>query len=331
MSELRLNLITMQWVIIQSDGKKPEEIVFSEDKKKITEKKKDCPFCPGNEHMTEKPKLIIGGNGNWRIRVIPNKYPVLSEMSNPKRYRDGLHVKMDGAGVHELIIEDRKHNSNLALLSKDGIMENLLAYRERYEELVKIDYIKQVIIFKNHGDRSGSSIEHPHSHIVGLPVVSTETRKRMERAMYYYEQNGSCIFCDLVKQELKDKNRIISETENFVAFIPYAALSPFHTWIIPKNHACSFMMIDDEHIIELASIIKDVFSRFHIGLNDPSYNLVVRSLPSTTGGLDYFHWYFSLVPRLVRRAGFEMGSGMYINPSIPEECAEFLRNINIEQ
>lgn len=331
MSELRLNLITMQWVVIAPDKDlpKPAPLVNTGSIESLPEHDPDCPFCPGNEKGCGKPHLTIGGNGSWRVRVIPNKYPMLKEGPAPERTRDGIKIRMAGAGAHEVIVESRRHNTSLGLLSRDDIMENLLAYRERYEELVKLDCVKQVTIFKNHGRGSGTTIAHPHASIVGLPIISSEVRRRMDRAINYFEENGRCIFCDCVAQEVADGERVIVETEHFAAFIPFAALSPYHTWIFPKRHACSYAMLDDALIADLAGVLKEVLLRLHIGLHDPSYNLCIRSLPSQAGGHSYFHWYVSIVPRLLAKAGFEMGSGMYVNPTLPEACAEHLRSIEL--
>lgn len=333
MSELRLNLITMQWVVIAPDKDlpKPSPLANTHAIEALPEHDPDCPFCPGNEKGCGKPHLTIGGNGAWRVRVIPNKYPMLKHGPAPERERFGIKIRMDGVGAHEVIVESRRHNTTLGLLSKDDIMENLLAYRERYEELVKHDYVKQVTIFKNHGRSSGSSIVHPHASIVGMPIISSEVRRRMERAINYFEENGRCIFCDCLRQELADGERVITQSENFAAFIPFAALSPYHTWIFPKQHACSYAMLDDHLIADLAGVLKDVLLRLHVGLHNPSYNLCIRSLPSQAGGHSYFHWYISIVPRLLEKAGFEMGSGMYVNPTLPEACAEHLRSIELPQ
>ena len=331
MSELRLNLITMQWVMITPDKDLPKPApladVLAIDN--LPEHDPDCPFCPGNEDKCGKPNLTIGGNGSWRVRVIPDKYPMLRPGPPPARERSGIRIRMDGIGAHEVIVESRRHNTTLGLLSKDDIMENLLAYRERYEELVRRDCVKQVTIFKNHGRGSGSTIPHPHASIVGTPIISSEVRRRMDRAINYYEENGRCIFCDVIAQELSEEERVITKTENFAAFVPYAALSPYHTWIFPRHHACSYMMLDDHLIAELAGVLKDVLFRLYVGLRNPSYNLCIRSLPSQAGGHSYFHWYISIVPRMLEKAGFEMGSGMYVNPAYPEACAEHLRSIEL--
>lgn len=331
MSELRLNLITMQWVVIAPDKDlpKPKPLANTHAIESLPEHDPDCPFCPGNEAKCGKPHLTIGGSGSWRVRVIPDKFPMLRPGTLPERERSGIRIRMDGTGAHEVIVESRRHNMTLGLLAKDDIMENLLAYRERYEELVKLECVKQVTIFKNHGRGSGSSILHPHASIVGTPIISSEVRRRMDRAINYYEENGRCIFCDVVEQELAEGERVITQTDHFVAFTPYAALSPYHTWIFPREHACSYAMIDDHHIAELAGVLKDVLYRFYVGLHNPSYNLCIRSLPSQAGGHSYFHWYISIVPRMLEKAGFEMGSGMYVNPIYPEECAAHLRSIEL--
>lgn len=332
MSQLRLNMITMQWVIVQDDN----SALFNARTRGRAKQEKppvhdpDCPFCKGNEGMSDPPLLVIGSNDDWRVRVLPNKYPVLEPGKSNKRYRDRTKVWMDAAGLHEIVVESPSHRNDISESSVDNILEILLAWRERYEEMRRQNFIQQISIFKNHGPESGATLIHPHSHIVGTPILSSETRRRMERAFSYYETNGRCIFCDVVLQEIEEKTRIVYETDHFVSFIPFAALSPFHTWIFPKYHACSFDMIDDNRLIELARIILDLLMRFHYALSNPSYNFVLRALPPGAGGDNYFHWYFSFVPRLTHKSGFELGSGMHVNTMLPETSAEILRDVNLE-
>ena len=148
--------------------------------------------------------------------------------------------------------------------------------------------------------------------------------------MRYYDANRRCVFCDMLNEEMKTNERLILESSDFVAFTPYAALSPFHAWIIPKRHMSGFPQINDKEIDDLARILKSVLKKLHVGLNNPDFNYVIRSLPGPVRENPFFHWYISIIPRVTLSAGFELGSGMFINTSIPEESAEYLRNINID-
>ncbi len=185
--------------------------------------------------------------------------------------------------------------------------------------------IEHVVVFKNHGSAAGSSLEHPHSQIVGLPVVPSPVRGRMGVAMSYFHKHQRCVFCDMLKSELEDGDRIIESNEHFIAFVPYAAYSPFSVWLFPRRHQHCFGKISDEEIPALAALLQDVLERLYDCLGDPDYNLVVRSAAPPGPGSNFFHWYIAVVPRLAKMAGFEMGTGMFINGSAPEADAACLR------
>ena len=189
--------------------------------------------------------------------------------------------------------------------------------------------IEQIIYFKNHGERAGASLKHPHSQIIGLPVVPTDIRHRIEEARRYFDDNGECVFCVMMRDELEKGERLITVSEQFVAFVLYASPSPFYIWILPRQHSVSFLYSQREQLADLAHILRDVMRRLFVGLEDPAYNLIIRSAPVKEISNDYLHWYITIVPRVSRTAGFELGSGMFINPSLPEECADFLRKVKI--
>jgi len=198
-------------------------------------------------------------------------------------------------------------------------------YKIRYTEVEKIKGIQSIIIFKNHGPSAGTSLEHPHSQLIATPIVPPQSRARIEQAVNFFDLTGQCLFCRTMKDELSARERIIAETENFVSFVPYAALSPFHIWIFPKRHSPSFADINDKEIVDFAKILKETIGRLYHGLDNPDYNYTIRSMPVGENGTEYCHWYLSVIPRVSQPAGFELGSGMFINSALPEESAKFLR------
>ncbi|AMW31298.1 galactose-1-phosphate uridylyltransferase [Arthrospira platensis] len=332
MTELRQNLVTRDWVIIASErAKRPHEFAPPLSKlEPLPTYRDDCPFCPGNEHLTgTKECLRLADNGGWRVRVVGNKYPALSDVGQRVRHGEGIFKSLSGVGYHEVVIEHPRHDLNIALMDIQDISNILRVYRQRYSELRQDARVETIIIFKNHGGSAGTSLEHPHSQIAALPIVPYQWRDRAREAVRYYDDTGECLFCRTLKDELKAGDRIIYAGEHFVAFIPYAALSPFHTWIFPRNHASSFDEITDLEIPDLAQTLKVVMSQFYFGLNNPDFNYTIRSIPTAEQRTDYFHWYIAIIPRVSLTAGFELGSGMYINTSVPEESAEFLRSIKI--
>ncbi|MFH1073981.1 MAG: galactose-1-phosphate uridylyltransferase [Candidatus Firestonebacteria bacterium] len=331
MPELRQNKTTREWVIIATErAKRPEDFISKSKIKTIPEFKQECVFCPGNEAKTPPEILRTGKTGsNWSVRVIPNKFAALSPDSNFLVKQSGMFRSRGGYGHHEVVIESPKHNTTTALLDEAQIISILKTYKNRYNFLAKDPEIKDIVIFKNHGQEAGTSLEHSHSQIVATPIVPRQVRSRMEIAMSNYDDHHECLYCRIMAEELKAKARIIAETEHFVCFTPYAALTPFHTWIYPKTHNSNYGCVNDAELADFAKIIRITLRKFYIGLNNPDYNYVIRSAPIDAGNVNYFHWYLSIIPRLTKSAGFELGSGMFINSSLPEENAEFLRKTKI--
>jgi len=211
----------------------------------------------------------------------------------------------------------------------DAEVQNVItAYKSRYEAVQKIKGVEAITIFKNHGPGAGTSLEHPHSQLIATPIVPPQIRNRIDNAIRYFDMVGACVFCHTMENELKEKERVVLETEKFVAFLPYAGASPFVIWICPRRHMSSFAFIDDEEAKDLAAVLKCVLRKLYYGLDNPDFNLTIRSIPVNENGVEYFHWYLSIIPRLSQPAGFELGAGMFINASIPEESAAFLRQVN---
>lgn len=332
MPEIRQNIITGDWVIIATErAKRPDEFTRMKERLPAAERSPDCPFCPGNEEKTSGEKFRIPGDGGeWLVRCVPNKFSALVPEGEVRRHENGFRKHIDGVGLHEVIIESPRHDAAISRLSLDHVKSLLLAYKNRFLDFYGDDRIKHVIIFKNHGESAGTSLEHPHSQIVGTPVVPGLLRVRVEEALRHYGNLGECLYCRSLRQELSDGVRIIDENSSFVAFIPYAALSPFHIGIFPKRHDACFGNITAGEVSNLAAILRDTLLRISLGLDDPDYNFIFRSLPPEEGSVKYFHWYISLIPRVTRAAGFELGTGMFINTALPEKSAEFLRSVKMK-
>jgi UDPglucose--hexose-1-phosphate uridylyltransferase len=331
MPELRQNIITREWVVIAKErAQRPDQ--FVRPKKNIPPLPKyqpDCPFCIGNEHLTIRETYRLIGDEGWKVRVVMNKYPALSPEGDRVRHVDGIYRSMTGVGSHEVVIESPRHDLCPALFSVQEMQDVIATYRQRYIGLKKDRRVEAIIIFKNHGESAGTSLPHPHSQIAAMPIVPTQIRNRMEEAIRFFDEMGECVFCRTLRLELLDRHRIVFESEHFVAFIPYAALSPFHLWIFPRRHVSSFDEIFDWEMQDLALNMNTVLGKIYHGLNDPDYNYSIRSVPAQDGNREYFHWYVTIIPRISKTAGFEIGSGMYINTSVPEESAAFLRDVNL--
>ncbi|MFH1539262.1 MAG: galactose-1-phosphate uridylyltransferase [bacterium] len=331
MPEIRQNLATREWVVIATErAVRPED--FKSKERAKTEARparvEACPFCPGNESKTPDELFRVeSGGGGWSVRVIPNKFAALKTEGERMRRIDGVERVMAGIGYHEVIVEDPVHNTTIALLPRESVANVLTAYRERHLAIAGDRRMELVIIFKNHGAAAGTSLEHPHSQLIALPVVPSQIRHRMQDAIVFHDDYGECVYCRMLRDELAAKTRIVAESERFAAFVLYAAASPFHTWILPRRHAASFGTIGDEEIADLASVLRATLRKLYVGLGDPDYNFVVRSAPIGLENATYFHWYIAIVPRLSKAAGFELGSGMFINTALPEDSAAFMRKV----
>ncbi|MEI2692920.1 MAG: galactose-1-phosphate uridylyltransferase [Anaerolineae bacterium] len=333
MPELRQNMATKQWVIISTErARRPEEFCDWSQRpahESLPAYDPACPFCVGNEEGPEMETLRLPQDGQpWQVRVVKNRFPALNQDGGRVREFDGVHRSISGVGYHEVVIETPQHNATLALLSDKYLAQTLLAFQMRGVVMSLDDRIEHVIFFKNHGVRAGTSLHHPHSQIIGLPMVPYDVRMRDEEARRYLDDIGGCVYCAMLQDELREMQRVIVENDDFVAFVPYAALSPFHVWILPREHHSSFLMVSPISIQRLASLTGDVLRRLYYGLNDPDYNIILRTAPVKAWYADHLHWYVSLVPRVSQSAGFELGSGMYINTALPEASAAFLRTLS---
>jgi len=330
MPELRQNIATKEWVILATErARRPEEFVqpqrpLTEDRPELEE---SCPFCPGNEEP-ELEVMRIPERGPWQLRVVHNKYPALQIEGERMRTFEGVHRQITGVGYHEVLVESPLHNTCPALESAIEVSLMLEAFKIRGREIAQDPRIEQIIYFKNHGDRAGTSLVHPHTQLIGLPIVPYSIRARTEEARRYFDDTGRCVLCHMLSDELQEYQRVVAKSKYFVAFIPYAALSPFHIWVLPRRHESSFLNATAYELDDLGQLLHQVLRKLYIGLRDPDYNYVIRAAPVRDPGYEYLHWYITIVPRVTRSAGFELGSGMFINTALPEASAAFLRGVN---
>ncbi len=332
MPELRKDPIVGRWVIISTDrGKRPSEFESFQPPVKAG----FCPFCPGNESRTPNEVLAYRKNGGlpnssgWHIRVVPNKYPALKVEGDINREGDGVYDKMNGIGAHEVIIESPDHRDTLSKMPPIQLEEVLWAYRDRIIDLKKDMRLRYILIFKNHGEAAGASLEHTHSQLIALPIVPKTVAEELDGSLEYYNFKERCIFCDIIRQEIMQGVRVVSENRDFIAVAPYAPKSPFEIWILPKIHESNFENCQKHHYENLSAIFSDVLRRMDKVLNYPPYNFILHAAPLKDGAAQFYHWHFELMPKLTRVAGFEWGSGFYINPTPPEEAAKFLRDAKV--
>jgi len=330
MSELRQDPTTKAWVILAPErAKRPQPKAKLKRVDDLPNWDASCPFCPGNETQTpdEVFRLPLAAQSSaWEVRVVPNRFAALTPGEDITRRDDGhFFHKMQGFGIHEVIIESPSHNTPMALMTYEQVEKVLIAYLERYNDLKKDRRLKFITIFKNQGWASGTSLVHPHSQLVATPIMAIYYHRTFDVAHDYYADMGGCLYCDLLAEELEKKERIIAETKEFVVLHPYASRASYETWIIPKRHYASFGLYPDMYLAELARVLKDTLLCLYRELDDPAFNYMIDTSTTEDEEDPYYHWHIRIVPRLTLIAGFELGSGIYINASLPEQTATSMR------
>jgi UDPglucose--hexose-1-phosphate uridylyltransferase len=334
MPELRKDPVSGRWVIISTErGKRPSD--FATPPK--SREPKMCPFCPGSEHLTPpevfavRPTNTSPNTPGWELRVISNKYPALKIEGGLNREAEGMFDKMNGIGAHEVIIETPHHHLDMVDLSVHEIEMVLSAFRLRVNDLRNDFRFRYVMLFKNQGEMAGASLEHAHSQLIATPIIPKRVLEELKGAKTYYDYKERCIFCDIIRQELSHGIRVVDQNEEMVAIEPFAPRFPFETWILPKKHSTHFDKSSDKSYAGLASLLKDTLLRLKIALKDPPYNFVIHSGPLIEGYEREYHWHVEIIPKLTKIAGFEWGTGFYINPTPPEAAADYLNEIDIAE
>ena len=328
MPQLRRDPVTGRWVIISTDrARRPGDFVRTHV---VAKSKDDCPFCAGHEEQTPPEILSYRDNANqWHLRVVPNKFPALRVEGLLDRSGEGLYDRMTGVGAHEVIIESPEHKVSLAQLSEKRVEDLFWAFRDRILDLKRDERLRYILLFKNHGEPAGASLEHSHSQLIALPVVPIQVQEEIEGGRRYYGFKERCVFCDIVRQEAADGARVILETDEILVVAPYAARFPFETWILPRSHTSHFESAHISLIQSLGWAVRATIRKIERVLEFPSYNFLIHTAPIQEGPLAHYHWHLEIIPRLTRVAGFEWGAGFYINPTPPEESAQFLRDAGL--
>jgi len=331
--ELRKDPITGRWVIVAADrAMRPTDFIREHV---VPAGGRFCPFCPGHEDKTPPEVLAYrpgGGSADgpgWTLRVIPNKFPALRVEGELNRNGDGIYDKMNGVGAHEVVIETPDHMLSLSDLTDKQVEDVIWAMRDRIVDLRKDGRLRYIIVFKNHGTGAGATLEHSHSQLIALPVVPKRVREELDGSKRYFDYRERCIYCDIIRQELENGSRVILETDHYITVAPYASRFPFETWIIPKKHSSHFEDIEIAQAQNLGWILRAALRKIDKVLERPAYNLMIHSSPLQEGAMAHYHWHIEIIPKLTHPAGFEWGTGFYINPTPPEEAAKFLREAGL--
>ncbi len=328
MPQLRKDPVTNRWVVVNLEAPKKASSFLPEVRLASS---KACPFCPGNEAMTP-PEITAYGRKNtlkntpgWQVRVVPNKFPALRIEEPAEKSVIGVYDKLGGFGAHEVIIENPDHKKEIADLALEETVMVLKAYRDRCLDLKKDTRFKYILIFKNYGAAAGASLEHPHSQLIALPIVPSRVQGEMKGVLKRREVTKRCIYCDMLDQEVREKKLTVFEEKSFIAIAPFASRFPFETWILPKDHQGSFDAVSEGQLEALARVLSGTLAKIKKALKDPSYNFMIHTLPVNEKSEEMFHWHFEIIPHLTQVAGFELGTGFYLNPTPPELAAQTLR------
>ena len=295
------------------------------------------PFAEGNEGHTppeilayREPRSTPNGPG-WRVRVIPNKFPALRTDAVLNKKGVGLYDTMTGVGAHEVVVECPHFEESLARLPEANVRDVLTAYKDRLLDLKRDVRLVHALVFKNKGALAGASLEHAHSQLIVTSVVPISVWEEMTGALEFYNYRGRCVYQDVLDQELESRERVVMETADYAALCPFASRFPFETWIVPKHHASHYETSGERQIAALAKVLKTTLAKLELALDDPPYNYVLHTAPFDVDELPHYRWHLEVFPRLTRVAGFEWGSGFYINPVPPEEAAAFLRDVDVPE
>lgn len=335
MSELRQDQATKRWVIMATDrAKRPSDLAAP--KQPETAPSADtskCPFCPGNEAKTP-PELLAyrpeGGESNspgWQVRVVPNRFAALRPEGEVTVQNRHWLTTVAGYGYHEVIIESPDHNANPATMTVEELGRVLMAGGERFAKLQEDRRLSYIAFFRNHGLAAGSSLRHPHTQIIATPVAPTDVRHEIEEARRHYDDRLHCAYCETIELEAEAGTRVVFETDDYFVFEPFASRWPAETWVVPKKHDPSFLPgSEDLEIASLADTLLVTLRALYEAFGDPAYNLVLHEAPLRDSCEDYYHWHIEILPRLSTAAGFELGTGIWINTLMPEDAAAYLRD-----
>lgn len=309
-------------------AKRPTDFVRSQV---VAQRLGVCPFCPGNEDRTLPELLAFRSSGapnqpGWTTRVVPNRFPSLRVEGDFDREPEGLYDRMNGVGAHEVLIDCPEHVASLSETSETNVANVFWAFRERLEDLKNDQRLVYTLLFKNHGEAAGASLEHSHSQLIALPIIPKRVLEKLDGSKQYFDYHERCIFCDIIRQERKETTRVVFDDEHVIVLAPYASRFPFELWILPRKHSSHFEFSPAETVWALAQALRSLLGKIDRALEKPAYNFVLNNGTMKDTNLPHYHWHLEVIPRLTRVAGFEWGTSFYVNPTTPEEAAEFLRN-----
>ncbi|MCX6813487.1 MAG: HIT domain-containing protein [Candidatus Azambacteria bacterium] len=322
-SEFRQDLVSGDWVLfapLRSTGHK------FEGRTKMELAKNKCPFENPSKFGNVPPVLVYQkeAKNDWFLQVIPNKYPMVGQGDCNLIHQKGFYKTQTGAGFHEIVIF-RDHGRYLADFTKEEIKKVLLAYQERYKSLAKEKCVKYISIFHNHGKEAGSTMPHPHSQILALPIVPPDVSHSLSGSRRYFNEYNKCPHCQMIKRDLNEKKRVIYQNRGMLVVAPFVSRTEFEVRVFPKKHFAYFERVEKQELTYLADALKFAFFKIYKNLKDPAFNFFIHTAPTKKGDHSHYHWHIEILPKFDIFGGFELGTGLEINSIEPEKAAKVLK------
>ncbi|MFO0821081.1 MAG: hypothetical protein U1A77_24260 [Pirellulales bacterium] len=317
-----------------------------------------CPFCAGREFETPSPLAVYPDEASepWRVRVVPNKFPAVEQLSNFSHNTPASRPPLDecaldanphpalsaslnernwvaqfahssGRGVHEVVIESPRHATRFRDLTVAEASDTVRAYRDRLRAHRCDTRLAYSLAFRNSGITGGASLEHAHSQIIATEWIPANLLTELRYSRTHHQRVGKCLFCEMLAEELCDGRRLVAQTDSFVAWCPFASRFAYEVWIAPRRHHGEFDGSSDEQLADFTEILRDVVGRVERLPGSPGYNFWIHTSPFALREPAFYHWHVELIPRVSYQAAFEWGCGDFINAVPPEDAARVLREV----
>ena len=329
MPELRKDPVAGEWVIIGTERpRRPEDFRSAP----VPRQPGPCILCGGNESETPPEVLAYrAGDGapngaGWRVRVVPSKFPTLRIEGDLERRGHGLYDLMNGVGAHELVVESPRHDVSLAALPLAVVEDVVHAFQERMLDLRRDTRFRSIVVYKPGDGGGGPPFDHPHSQILATPTPPPDLQRELVQARAYHEYRERCLLCDILQQETDEGQRLVVESEHVLGFVPFAARTPFETWLVPRRHLAAYEDVTAAERRDLARTLATVVQRMHVLLPQAPVGFVLHSAPFGDGDAAFFHWHLEVTAHVTALASHGIESGFPTNPLLPEDAARFLRD-----
>ena len=326
LSELRQDLVSGDWILIAPKrGVRPH--AFENKEKRERTHEKGCPFESPKIHSHSEPFLQFHDKNDWTLQIIENKFPAFTHRDIcGSLLKTGPYFVTQGIGHHDLVIT-RDHHKDFPDLNREAALDVFKAFQDRYLMLLDDNCLAYVSIFHNWGPKAGASIDHPHYQIIAIPVVPPDVEHSLQGSLKYFKKNKSCVHCAMIAWEKKEKKRVVFENKHAIAFAPFVSRNSFEVRVFPKKHLPFFENTEENDLEATALALQKCLKLIKLALKDPDYNFFIHTAPAKDKkSFSHYHWHIEVLPKANVSAGFELGTGIEINPIDPDAAAKILRN-----